>query len=227
MARPTGPSRWFLDIGAALMVVALVGGTIIYYRQQDARESQIEKVSADLRRLELEIKFQAATGSTQLNGRGWPVTIEPEWFDEGAPMNDLVEIGRPWVEVARPVEANLLHPTIRITVEDDLAGFWYNPYQGIVRARVPVMVSDEHALDLYNSVNGTSLASIFQEYDGGSPLLELMPADLGAAPDVDGAEASSEGVEPDPMSDEAMDPTRPAAPPVAGVDTARDSNRPS
>jgi hypothetical protein len=41
------------------------------------------------------------------------------------------------------------------------AAFWYNPYKGILRARVPYDISDERALDLYNRVNGTSVSSIY------------------------------------------------------------------
>src|SRR5262249_12261162 len=65
------------------------------------------------------------------------------------------------VEVATPAEASLQDPAVRLTLDAHVASFWYNPYQGIVRARVPVLISDEKALDLYNTINGTHLATIY------------------------------------------------------------------
>jgi len=55
----------------------------------------------------------------------------------------------------------MLDPPVRMTIDGKLASFWYNPYQGIVRARVPVCVSDRKALDLYNSINGTRLSELY------------------------------------------------------------------
>jgi len=89
------------------------------------------------------------------------VTIDPAWFQEAAPGNPLLDEDRPWVEVAGTSQADLLHPPVRMAVEKSIAAFWYNPYQGVVRARVPVMVSDDKATELYNRVNGTGMSSIF------------------------------------------------------------------
>ena len=66
------------------------------------------------------------------------------------------------VEVAGEADAHLLHPRVRMTVDEEMAGFWYNPYQGIVRARVPVLVSDKDATELYNRLNNASLTSLLE-----------------------------------------------------------------
>jgi hypothetical protein len=68
---------------------------------------------------------------------------------------------RPWIDLAAPDESELEHPVLKMTAGSGLAGFWYNPHLGVIRARVPVMVSDAESLELYNRVNGTRLASIF------------------------------------------------------------------
>jgi hypothetical protein len=60
----------------------------------------------------------------------------------------------------------MLHPPVRLTLDDRMASFWYNPYQGVVRARVPVQVNDDAALELYNRINGCSLLSIFDRGEG-------------------------------------------------------------
>jgi hypothetical protein len=64
------------------------------------------------------------------------------------------------VEVASEEEAGLVHPTVRIALDEKSAAFWYNPYQGVVRARVPVEMTDEAATALYNTINRTNIASI-------------------------------------------------------------------
>jgi hypothetical protein len=41
--------------------------------------------------------------------------------------------------------------------------FWYNPYAGVVRARVPQGASDAAALKMYNAVNVSRLRSLFDD----------------------------------------------------------------
>lgn len=163
-----GPVRWVLDAIAVLTLIGLVAAVMMHQRTVAGREALVERTITDLRRLELEIKYRAVTPGTALNELGWPVTVDAGWFEEDPPRNRLVTAGRVWVEVAGEADANLLHPKVRMTVDDDLAGFWYNPFQGIVRARVPVMVSDSDATALYNRINGTSLASLL-EVESGEP----------------------------------------------------------
>ena len=56
-----------------------------------------------------------------------------------------------------------LHPHNLVAGDSSIAGFWYNPYQGLVRARVPPGVSDATVLKLYNEINDCTLESIFPE----------------------------------------------------------------
>lgn len=153
--------RWMRDIVAALGLVAVVGGAVYFKRAQREEEAMFQRAQTDLRRMELEIKYRAATKTTELNARGWPVTIDPSWFQAGAPDNPLLDDDRPWVEVAGTQQAEFMHPPVRMAVDEHLAAFWYNPYQGVIRARVPVMVSDDKATELYNRVNSVSVSSIF------------------------------------------------------------------
>ncbi|MCC6320405.1 MAG: hypothetical protein IT438_03090 [Phycisphaerales bacterium] len=153
--------RWMRDVVALLGAAALVGGYLYIQREQRDKDALVGRAESDLRRMDLEVKYRAASKSTELNSRGWPVTIDPAWFEDRAPDNPLVDHDRPWVEVAGTQQADFIHPPVRMTIDRSLASFWYNPYQGIVRARVPVMVSDDEATTLYNRINGTVLTSIF------------------------------------------------------------------
>jgi hypothetical protein len=165
------------DIAALVIVLALGSGLLLFDRARRDREATIHRVAADARRLELELKYRAASKSVELNPRGWPVTVDPKWFDADPPVNALLSPHRPWVEVASPDEAGLLHPHVRMAVDESYAAFWYNPYQGVVRARVPVMVNDDQATEIYNRVNATAISSIFFEERP-----QLLPEIPGAKP---------------------------------------------
>jgi hypothetical protein len=153
--------RWVRDLALLIIITGFIGGGIVYLRMQREQERLVQQATADVLRLETELKYRSATGQTELNARGWPVTVDPKWFDGRPPVNSLVSPNRPWVEVAGTEQAGLLHPPVRMAVDETLAGFWYNPYQGIVRARVPVMMSDERSLEVYNRINSCFLAGLY------------------------------------------------------------------
>jgi hypothetical protein len=147
--------RWILDAIAVLTLIGLVAAVVMHRRTQSEREGEINATIVDLARLEHEIKYRAVMQGTELNELGWPVTVDAKWFEDEPPRNRMVTPGR-------PADADLLHPRVRLTVDDDIAGLWYNPFQGIVRARVPVMVSDTDSTTLYNLLNGAALGSLLE-----------------------------------------------------------------
>jgi hypothetical protein len=62
------------------------------------------------------------------------------------------------VDVASEAEAGADHPRNHMAASRSDAQFWYNPYKGMVRARVPDDMSEAAALRLYNRVNDSHLA---------------------------------------------------------------------
>lgn len=155
--------RFLLNMLAVLLLAGLVAGGVWFYRDRQQGEEQVEATRAAVRTLQRQITVQAGLGQAEVNGRGWPKTVDPAWFGGHPPMNGLVSPDRPWLEVAQPEHADLEHPPVRMTIGDEIAAFWYNPGTGIVRARVPVTVSDARATELYNAINGTTLVSIFAD----------------------------------------------------------------
>lgn len=201
--------RWMRDVVAAVGLVAVVGGAVYFKRAQREEEAMFHRAQTDVRRMELEIKYRAATKTTELNARGWPVTIDPAWFQAGAPGNPMLSDDRPWVEVAGTQQAELMHPPVRMAVDKSLAAFWYNPYQGVVRARVPVMVSDDKATELYNRINSVSVSSIFVREsvaDRPPPMTPAVPAgsdnktDANTKPSPEAASSTGEPAADEPVS---------------------------
>lgn len=154
--------RW-RDLLTVLGLALAIAGAAAIQRARGREQAEFNRLAAELNRLSLEISFRSVTGhAVERNEFGWPTTASPEWFEAGeAPVNVMADPGAPWIEIAGPEDLGLDHPRVRMLVNDQTAGFWYNPGTGVVRARVPVMVSDDAALELYNRLNASELTSIF------------------------------------------------------------------
>ena len=155
-----------LLINALYACCLLILIAALYLSAQDtAREVKLSEATRDaVHSIDQIIKYRATVmvgvADATLNERGYPTTVDVAWFKDGVPRNPLVGPPHPWLEIAGESEAALQHPPVRLAVSDSLAQFWYNPYQGVVRARVPVMISDAKSTALYNKVNATNLAGI-------------------------------------------------------------------
>jgi hypothetical protein len=146
------------------MIVTLAAGAgmaFLWARQSEQRHEAAVVATIDaLDRINREIRVRAAMGSVEVNGRGWPYTVDPAWFNDDPPLNRLVGGSRPWLEVAASTESEEDHPRVRTTIDGSTPAFWYNPGKGIVRARVGLMLADESALELYNRVNKARLREL-------------------------------------------------------------------
>lgn len=150
-----------------LMALALVvGGWRLYdwYESQGKQEEQqIFLAQHAVQRLNQEIKYRAAMGKVELSIRGWPTTLDPQWFKGNPPQNPFASNGSAWAEVAAPEDCDRTDPPVRLALDRATPAFWYNPCKGIVRARVSPALSDERALEIYNRINRTNLASLFEQ----------------------------------------------------------------
>lgn len=225
--------RRTVDFMTVLAAAGLLGGLGAFHLEETRFQERVVELTGHVRSFEQMIKLRAATKDVELNGRGWPVTIDPAWFGGDAPRNSLLTADRPWVEVAPPEDAGLSDPRIRIALDERYASFWYNPYQGIVRARVPLKINDSQMLAIYNQVNGTSVPSIYcavgdaEFAEGATPPPGPAPAVQSPAPPVlettepvleePAPPVAEEIPEPDPdpaAQGDFSDPGTPAAPPA-------------
>lgn len=203
--------RMILNTVAAAMIMALLAGAWLHDRAKRQEDHVIASTRADVQRLAREAKVRGATDAVDRNGRGWPLTIDPAWFEGAPPMNRMVSHDRPWLEVAGPEEADLEHPQIRVAVDRTVAAFWYNPSNGVVRARAPVTVSDLRCTEMYNRVNGCVLASVYADILPRERMLRSLTGESAALAGVgeDGAlEFDEAEMAPEDLSAMALDPTR-------------------
>ncbi len=150
-------------LGLCLVVATLV---VIQHTRSDSVENVVVQTELALSRFHSVLKVQATTNGVAVNGRGWPNTIEGQWFDDEPPLNHLLTGDRPWVELAPAEDADRDHPADPVafdTNEHKAASFWYNPYRGVVRARVAPQINEDETLALYNRVNGVFLSTLAPE----------------------------------------------------------------
>ncbi|MCZ6834360.1 MAG: hypothetical protein O7G85_01165 [Planctomycetota bacterium] len=156
--------RWAIDSLVALMIAGVIAGIVLHVRQDEQLQIDTEVVRGDVQRFRQQITLQSALGVVEMSDQGYPAVIDPEWFksDQGnLPQNPLLDDQHPWLEIAGPNQSDLVHPVNRAVSDRRTAKFWYNPYTGAVRARVPGGISDVETILQYNYVNNCTLESLF------------------------------------------------------------------
>lgn len=156
--------RLLINTLILLMLLALLAGVMQVQRSNQQHEQLLIAVQGDVARFQRQVALQAALQHVPLTDGGFPDTIDPAWFEEGGmPENALLDVHHPWLEIVNEQHRHLQHPPDRVATSQSQARFWYNPWTGIVRARVPSMPSDATALETYNFVNNADLRSLHEE----------------------------------------------------------------
>jgi hypothetical protein len=155
--------RLVLNILIGLMVIMLLAGVAWQRSERSLQRQHIEQTRHEVAQFHRVIALQSALNNIERSSRGYPLAIDPEWFDGELPTNPLLTPSHPWLEIAHPDQGNLFHPPVRAAISHHDARFWYNPANGIVRARVPRAASDAATLRLYNTVNGTKLTALLPD----------------------------------------------------------------
>lgn len=153
--------RWLRYI---MVLIALTGavGAYLYHRAAiDHEHVLVDGTRNAVIDISQRVRYLKATDRIELNEFGWPEVIDPKWFKADPPRNTMLPSRHPWLEVASTLDSALDHPVQRVAINERLAGLWYNPAKGIIRARVPQTVSDEKAIELYNRINGASIDELF------------------------------------------------------------------
>ncbi len=155
--------RFVLDTLVALMIVGLAVGAFMHFKSSRGTEQRVQRTRMELRRFDTQLSLKAQLGQVEVSTANYPMTIDPAWFADNLPSNPLLHRGHPLVEIATEQQQDLQHPVERTVSDRDrnLAQFWYNPYRGILRARVPDAGTDAKTLSLYNRVNDCRLPNLF------------------------------------------------------------------
>ena len=116
-------------------------------------EQTVASTNTALLRIESEIRLRSALDGYQTSREGFVVMVESDWFEGGPPQNALLKgPNRPWIEVDRTGNRSIKNPQ-KPSATGTSAGWWYNPANGIVRAKVPAQATNLATLELYERVN--------------------------------------------------------------------------
>jgi hypothetical protein len=166
--------RLIVDTMLALLLIGVLGGIIWYQRGQEAWLDKVTAVQEALRAVESKALYYGALGDVDSTRQGYPLRVDTAWFDP-LPVNLLfADEARPWMDTVTPEEADAFNPA-RIIAEGNVSAFWYNPYRGIVRARVPMQLTQGATIKLYNLVNGTSVRIEDVDWTDPRRLAQLQP----------------------------------------------------
>lgn len=169
------------SIRVILVLFLAVGAMLSFWWGQQAIQRSEENIRETARSVDViarEIRVRSFSDDTIINDYGWPITIDPSWFIEAIPQNHLLDSHRPWLEVATGRQLELEHPPVRWVVDEHSSAFWYNPALGVVRARVPVSVSDRKALDQYNRINRANITTLIEPLPAEEPDAALAEDDV-------------------------------------------------
>jgi hypothetical protein len=142
----------------AVLVLMLAGAGAGYYLYRHLAQQQVEQVVAvqqAIATLRDTALLQAASSDIETTGAEYPLAVDRSWFEQ-LPVNSLTGPEAPWLETVDEQMLNLTNPTV-IIADRQYASFWYNPYRGVIRARVPAQLTQSRTVELYNKVNGTSI----------------------------------------------------------------------
>lgn len=151
--------RLLVDVLIVVMLTGALTGLLWYQHAEQNRLDRVEAVQRAIRVIESESLYRAALGEVASTPRGYARVIRAAWFDR-QPTNLLAEdqeAAPSWLEhIDFQSERDRANPR-QIVADREHAPFWYNPYRGVVRARVSMQLSRRMTVRLYNTINGTAL----------------------------------------------------------------------
>ena len=140
-------------------ILTLLGCSVLLFgawtRLDDLRtfERTVDSTNTALLRIQSEIRLRSALDGYQTSKEGFVVQVESAWFEGGPPRNLLLSgSNRSWIDIDRTGNRSIKHPS-NPSVSGTGAGWWYNPANGVVRARVPAQATNRATLELYERVN--------------------------------------------------------------------------
>ncbi len=153
--------RFVSNVIFVVLLAALVSMGWMFYRHRVTEDRNITDTRQAIEVIQHAVNRRMAGEDGPLNEFGFPPTIDAEWFGGVVPANALLDHDRPWLEISTGLEMLEVHPASPMAMDREAAEFWYNPRRGIVRARVPQMVSDRKTLEVYNLINNSELGHLF------------------------------------------------------------------
>lgn len=136
-----------------LTLLVISFGAWTYFTESAHERELITSTSLARQRIVSEVRLRSALAGAEITRQGWVRQINPAWFPEGRPLNPwFLNHDRHWIDVDARADSARFNPD-SIHTSRHGAGWWYNPANGMIRARVPTQKTLQATRDLYESVN--------------------------------------------------------------------------
>jgi len=151
-----------IEILIVVLILAILATVATKSFGSAGQDAQAAAVQSDLRHIQTRVMLEASTG------RGlYPADITPDTLDEwfGKPVRSAYALPTTplGVEIDSSGDSDVVHPADKV-LSGALPAWWYNPANGVVRARVPDQGSATATRDLYVEVNITSIGDLSDVY---------------------------------------------------------------
>ncbi|MEM8739016.1 MAG: prepilin-type N-terminal cleavage/methylation domain-containing protein [Planctomycetota bacterium] len=143
-----------VEILIVVVILGILASIVIPQFSNATSQSKASATASVVRTVQAKIFESFATTGA------YPETIDNDWFVEGSvPINPLAATQRsPVMLYDTAATAEVTHPATKTVAAT--GAFWYNPTNGTIRALVPDTGTDAEKLELYNTANATSVASL-------------------------------------------------------------------
>lgn len=165
MNRQQGSIARAFTLVEVLIVVIILGILAAVVVPQFSNASQ-EATGASLKSTLDVIKDRVDYEKHQSPTSQYPTAISPTWFaSQIGPLHPENSFGVPNVQILS--NAGMMHPTNKVLKAGVTGAFWYNPTEGVIRARVKDQGTSASTLTFYNDVNDSNETSL-GNYTGGA-----------------------------------------------------------
>jgi len=152
----TGGGFTLVEILIVVVILAIIAALAIPYFESPNLEAEI---AATRRNIQV-IRQALDLYRTRLSMSQWPATLDTNWFmGNELPRNPFDPNFPDRLEVAGAGQATRIHPANRYLYTGNApagGAYWYNPANGIIRARVAAQSTPAESLRVYHEVNMTS-----------------------------------------------------------------------
>ena len=152
-----------VEVLIVVIIIGIVASAVLPALTARTTGSQAAVLRANLNAIQAQVEYHYLR-----HGR-YPSTIEAEWFaGSRLPEHPQNDFELPPIQVLN--QPGLLHPTNKVLKSGVAGAYWYNPAEGVIRARVADMGTAEATQQLYDVVNGSGGLSLgnYQSGGGGS-----------------------------------------------------------
>ncbi len=147
-----------IELMIVASVLAVLAAIALPRFASSNQEAELNVLATNVRSISTKITGEyARTGA-------YPAAIDASWFADGEPDHPHNTIGLPMFQASN--WPGIEHPTNKVLKAGVAGAYFYNPANGVFRARVSDQGSESATLDAYNKVNQSSETSL-GNYGGG------------------------------------------------------------